>query len=110
MKVNGITSKRRSDFFKQLNLSASTTRHYKEALKSDFLKDIVEKECQKSDIFEITDLNLLWKIYSMVNLHPHNIRVHRAFSSAIMKYIRFLNNGKKYGNRIDFNTKRNRRV
>ena len=36
------------------------------------------------------------------NLHPKNISNHRIYSCVIMKYIRFLNNGKKIGKRIDY--------
>lgn len=95
--------KRRNDFFAQLNLSETTTRNYKVALNSVFLKEMLLKECDGKQLFEITDLEELWKLYSKVNIHPKNISTHRLCSAAIMKYIRFLNGGKKYGRRIDFN-------
>ena len=101
MDVIGI-NKRRNDFFAQLNLSESTTRNYKLALNSTFLKEMLLKECDGKQLFEITDLEELWKLYSKVNLHPKNISNHRSCSAAIMKYIKFLNDGKKYGRRIDY--------
>lgn len=61
------------------------------------------KECDGKQLYQITDLETLWKLYSKINLHPINISSHRAYSAAIMKYIRFLNNGEKYGRRIDYN-------
>ena len=57
-------------------------------------------------IFEMTDLQDLWDFYSLINIHPKNVSRHRAYSAPIMKYIRFLNNGNKYGKRIDFNRKK----
>lgn len=99
-------NKRRNDFFEQLNLSDSTTRNYRLALNSGFLKEMLLKECDGKQLFEITDLEELWKLYSKINLHPKNISTHRACSAAIMKYIKFLNGGKKFGRRIDYNKSR----
>lgn len=61
--------------------------------------------CGKTNVFEITDIKSLWKIYSVVNIHPKNITQHRNISCALMHYIRFLNNGEKYGHRVDFKDK-----
>jgi hypothetical protein len=101
--------KRRNDFFAQLNLSEATTRNYRLALNSSFLKEMLLKECGGKQLFEITDLEELWKLYSKINLHPKNISNHRSCSAAVMKYIKFLNGGKKYGRRIDYNKSRPRK-
>ena len=93
---------RKSAFFSQLNLSEKTLCNYKNALNSTFLKEIIHNECNYNSLFEIIDLEVLWKIYSTINLHPDNINKHRMYSAAIMKYIKFLNGGKKYGRRIDY--------
>ena len=45
-------------------------------------------------IFDLTDLDLLWEFYSTVNVHPKNVEMHRICSAGIMKYIRFLNDGR----------------
>ena len=96
------TNRRKGDFFEQLNLSPTTLVNYKSALNSSCLKSVVSSIDDTVDsIFEITDLDILWKIYSEVNLHPVNIRNHRGISCAVMKYIKFLNNGKKYVKQTD---------
>lgn len=97
---------RTADFYNQLNLSVASARNYKNALNSSFFKDILYKECGVRIVFEITDLEVLWNLYSKINLHPKNIENHRAYSAALMKYIRYLNNGKKYGRRIDYQKKK----
>ena len=66
------------------------------------MKNFLIEECNKESLFDIYDLEELWNIYSEINLHPQNISKHRMYSAAIMKYIRFLNGGKKYGKRIDY--------
>lgn len=96
-------------FLSQLNVTPATLRNYRSALNSPFLREILQKEYSADDIFELTDIETLWLLYSKVNLHPKNITNHRLYSAVIMKYIRFLNNGKKYGRRIDFNRSKSKR-
>lgn len=97
---------RTADFYNQLNLSAASARNYRNALNSFFFKDILYKECGVKTVFAISDLEVLWNLYSKINLHPKNVESHRAYSAALMKYIRYLNNGKKYGRRIDYQRKK----
>ena len=92
----------KDDFFNQLDLAESTIRSYKVAYNSTFLRNFLIKECGKQALCDIVDLETLWQLYSKVNLHPKNVSNHRIYSCVIMKYIRFLNNGKKIGKRIDF--------
>jgi len=99
-------SKRKDEFFEQLDLSENAKRNYRNALNSKYLKGMLETECGVDSLFSITDIKTLWSLYSVVNLHPKNISCHRAYSAAIMKYIRFLNNGEKYGKRIDYMRKK----
>ena len=101
---------RKEKFFKQLNLSEAAVRNYRNALNSTFLKGKLYSEFGVASLFEITDLNILWNIYSLVNVHPKNVSTHRSYSAAIMKYIRFLNNGNKVGRRIDYNKKKEKRI
>ena len=84
-------NKRKDDFFAQLDLSNSTIRGYKQSINSGFLKEILQKEFGGKQLFEITDIEELWKLYSMVNLHPKNICFHRTCSATIMRYIKYLN-------------------
>ena len=100
MNKNIIT--RRKKFFDQLNLSPSATAHYKQAYNSSFLKEMLLQHCNCTDLFDITNLKVLWNLYTIINLHPINVKNHRLFSAAINKYIIFLNNGNKYGRRIDY--------
>ena len=95
-------SRRKEDFYKSLNLSTTTTNNYRSALQGSFLRGILKKEYYSYDLFEVVDIQVLWDLYCKINLHPKNISNHRAYSAAIMKYIRYLNNGKKIGKRIDF--------
>ena len=104
--TNEEIEKRANSFFNQLNLSETTTRNYRSALNSIFLKDMLYKEWGLTTVFAITDLESLWQIYSKINLHPQNVSKHRIYSAAIMKYIRFLNQGLRYGKRIDFGKSR----
>jgi hypothetical protein len=96
-----IASLRKEKFFEQLNLSESVMRNYRYALNSKFIKEMLKSKYNKESLFEIADIKTLWDLYSFINLHPKNVDCHRMYSAAIMKYIRFLNNGKKYGRRID---------
>jgi hypothetical protein len=100
---NSVVNDRRQLFFSQLNLSESVARNYRNALNSTFLKVTLAEKSNKESLFEITDLEELWNLYSFINLHPRNVANHRVYSAAVMKYIRFLNDGKKYGRRIDYN-------
>ena len=100
---------RERDFFSQLVLSESSLRNYRVAYNSTLLKDTLESKFGVSRLFEITNLDTLWKLYCMINEHPKNVAAHRAYSAAIMKYIRFLNNGEKYGKRIDYRIPKKRR-
>lgn len=101
------TSNRKEAFYASLNLSATTVGNYRSAINSSFLTRYLKDKYGTSDLFDFTDLGLLWDIYTDINLHPKNISNHRAYTAAIMKYIRFLNNGQKYGKRIDYNKPRN---
>ena len=104
-KINA--SIRKANFYTHLELSKTTITNYKSALNSSFLKEELKGTFEVLDIFEINDIEKLWQLYSKINLHPRNIKNHRAYSAAIMKYIRFLNNGEKYGRRIDHNKPKN---
>lgn len=107
MGSQNIESKiREVNFFNQLSLSENTFRSYRAALKSVLLKDVLFKFCNCISIFEITDLDKLWNVYSFLNIHPKNVSSHRCYSAVVMKYIRFLNDGKKYGKRIDYGRKK----
>lgn len=99
---------RKEQFFEQLNLSENAKRNYRNALNSKYLKEMLKTEYGVDSLFSITDIKMLWSLYSVINLHPKNISCHRAYSAAIMKYIRFLNNGEKYGKRIDYMRKKNK--
>lgn len=99
-------SKRRNKFLSQLVLSDSSKRRYKDALDSPFLIEFIRNEFNTESIYMLQDLKILWKLYSMINLHPTNVRMHRYYSAPIMKYIRYLNGGEKYGKRIDYMKKR----
>ena len=92
---------RKDDFYKSLNLSERTALNYRIAIQSSFLTGFLKDELGTLNLFEIVDLNVLWDLYSKINQHPKNIKNHRAYSAAIMKYIKFLNNGQKLGKRID---------
>lgn len=101
------TSKtRESKFLSQLSLSESSLRNYKVALNSTLLRDALERDFGVSSLYEITNLDTLWNLYCKINQHPKNVAAHRAYSAAVMKYIRFLNNGEKYGKRIDYKVKK----
>ena len=93
-------------FLSQLTLSESSMRNYRVALNSTLLKESLESECGVSSLYDITNLDTLWVVYCKINVHPKNVAAHRAYSAAIMKYIRFLNNGEKYGRRIDYKVRK----
>ena len=101
--------RRMIDFFNQLNVSDRTKRNYESALNSRFIKQYLKDLYGIGSIFEITKLEQLWDFYCKINLHPTNIANHRGYSCAIMRYIRFLNDGKKYGRRIDADKKKPRK-
>ena len=96
-------TQREIDFYKSLNgLSERTINNYQTSLRSRFIKGLLMTNFSTDNLFNIDSLDKLWKLYSLTNLHPTNISNHRRYSCAIMKYIRFLNNGNKYGKRIDY--------
>ena len=96
------SDKRSEDFFSSLKLAEATIHNYKAVLKSKFLNEILETQFNVKSIFDVTDLQYLWEIYSTVNRHPKNLEMHRICSAGIMKYIRFLNNGQRVGKRVDY--------
>lgn len=100
-----IVEIRKKRFFESLNVSQNTMRNYQVSINSSLVKQFVKSKNYTS-LFEIEDLNVLWDIYSNLNLHPKNIAAHRSYSAAIMRYIRFLNNGAKFGHRVDYKKKR----
>lgn len=100
---------RYNDFFSHLELALSTKRKYRDALNSEFLVNLIQIELKAESIFEVMDLERLWKFYCMINLHPVNVRMHRYYSTPIRKYISYINGGKKYGKRIDYAIKRGAR-
>lgn len=104
------SKKRERDFFSQLILSDSTLRNYRVAFNSTLLKDVLESDYGVSSLFEISNLDILWSLYCKINVHPKNVAAHRSYSAAVMKYIRFLNNGEKYRKRSDSKKKKKERV
>lgn len=99
-------NKKELDFYNQLDVSERTLKNYTRALNSTFLKDVLKEHFGIDNIFEISDIKKLWDIYSIINIHPKNVKNHRSYSAAIMKYIKFINNGEKYGRRIDYRKRR----
>ena len=107
---NMINLDNRSEkFYSQLTVSERTKKNYKRSINSSFVKSVLKRFCNTDSLFEITDLEKLWEVYCYINLHPVNMGSHRVYSTAIMKYIRFLNHGEKYGKRIDYNKPKPRR-
>ena len=102
MLSNNMSEQRKEEFYSSLKLSESTIRHYKAVLKSKFLCDVLRSRFNIQDIFDVTDLEVLWSVYSTINVHPKNVEMHRICSSGIIKYIRFLNNGQRVGKRVDY--------
>ena len=101
---------REQDFYKSLDgLSVRTIKNYQVSIRSSFIKRLLLKEFDTDNLFDIDNLEALWNLYTKVNLHPTNIANHRGYSAAIMKYIRFLNNGEKYGRRIDYKKPKQRK-
>ena len=49
----------------------------------------IKQVCKSEDLFLITDISTLMKIYRIVYFDGNNIRLHRVYSSALMKYIFF---------------------
>ena len=93
---------RENQFYKGVNVSERTRQNYQRAVRSSFLREILYEQCGTYNLFDIADIIKLWDVYSLVNLHPKNVNNHRNYSAAMMKYIRFLNNGQKYGKRKDY--------
>ena len=87
---------RKELFLTSLTIAEATKRNYKTGLNSTFFKDFLLTRFDCRNLFDITDLEKLFEIYIAVNIHPKNEEMHRVCSAAVMKYIRFLNNGKKY--------------
>lgn len=96
-------------FLSQLAVSDRTRRNYLNAIRSTFLRSILYEYCGTSNLFDIIDIKKIYEVYSVVNIHPRNINNHRNYSAPIMKYICFLNNGRKYGRKRDYQRKRNQK-
>lgn len=97
---------RKELFFASLTIAEATKRNYKTGLNSTFFKDFLLTRFECKNLFDITDLEKLFEIYKVVNIHPKNEEMHRVCSAAVMKYIRFLNNGKKYSRHKEQETPR----
>lgn len=107
MKRNNKNIEKEVEFFNSLKLSENTIRGYRIALNSKFFVGYLMEYYGYDSIFDINDVSVLWEIYSELNLHPKNVTNHRCYSSVVMKYLKYLNNGDRYGKRIDFGKKRN---
>lgn len=99
---NYDTARRKEQFIASLQTTHKRWNNYVLALNGKFVTQILTESFGINSIFDVTDLNKLWEIYTAVNINPHNLATHRLFSSAIMSYIKFLNNGKRIGKRIDY--------
>ena len=97
-----VSNDRKEKFFSSLNLAEATMRNYRTAFNSKFLIEYITENYKQKTLFDITDLDDLYNIYVFVRQHPKNEETHRVCSAAVMKYIRFLNDGKKIGRRIDY--------
>lgn len=107
MKASMIeANERQTAFFSSLTLSEATIHNYKTALRSTFFTEFISTNYKCKSLFEISDLDTLVKLYTTVNVHPKNIQLHRVCSAVVMKYMRFLNNGKKIVKRKDYNMPR----
>ena len=93
---------RKEAFYNNMKLSSATKTNYRYAYSHPFLKELLFEFFQTRDIFEVADLNKLSEFYATVKIHPFNIDKHRVYSAAVMTYIKYLNNGKKTGKRIDY--------
>ena len=111
MEFNNLNMRNNKEFvfLKQLQVSERTKDNYIRSLRSSFIRDVLREYCGTADIFEVDDIKQLWEVYSVVNVHPTNVNSHRNYSTAIMKYIRYLNNGEKYGKRRDYLKKKPRK-
>ena len=98
----------KEQFYSSLIGSERTLLNYRNAINSSYIRGVLSRFYGTSNLFDLSDLEQLWKVYSFVNLDETNIRNHRIYSAALMKYIRFLNNGEKYGQRIDSNNPKKR--
>lgn len=99
---NCCATKRKESFIASLQTTHKRWNNYVLALNSKLVTQILTESFGINNIYEVTDLNKLWEIYTVVNINPQNLATHRLFSSAVMSYIKFLNNGKRIGKRIDY--------
>lgn len=76
-------------FFDWLDGSERTVLNYKNAINSTYLKTVLKTMFDTSNLFDLSDLVQLWQMYSFVKQDDNNVRNHRIYSSAIMKYMRF---------------------
>ena len=92
---------RENKYYETLKVSERTKLNYYYGINSKYLREYLKENYHIDSIFELTDLEKLWDIYTYINVHPKNVENHRWCSVPIMKYIRFLNHGDRYGRRID---------
>ena len=60
---------------------SEVTKDYLSALHGKFLCSVLQAETDTNDFFAIVNLEVLWKIYSYINLHPetlHPTEIYRA--------------------------------
>jgi len=108
-KIKVMNNNRELQFYSELSVSERTRQNYQNAINSSFMRDLLNEHLGTKYLFEVDDIEELWKVYSLINTHPKNVSNHRNYSAAIMKYIRFLNNGKRYGKRKDYGKEKPKR-
>lgn len=104
-----MNDNREFQFYRELGVSERTRQNYQRAIRSSFMKDFLNEHLGTRNLFEVENIKELWEVYSLINLHPKNVSNHRNYSAAIMKYIRFLNNGERYGRRKDYGKEKPKR-
>lgn len=88
-----MRDKNELDNFKQALASSGFTdeaiKRYVSYLGSQCICLAIRKVCNVEDLFLAKDISLLMQAYRIVYLDTNNIRLHRVYSSALMKYIFF---------------------
>ena len=78
------------DYLKQKFASERTILNYLSFVESSLVLRYLKKIANKDSIYKVEDFDILLKLYLAIKDDKDNIRLHRIYSSAVSKYIKFM--------------------
>lgn len=78
------------DYLKQKYHSERTIHNYLSFVNSSLVLRYLKEIAYKDSIYKVEDFDILLKLYLAIKDDKDNIRLHRVYSSAVSRYIKFM--------------------